>query len=74
MKEAYQYKKGIPNMESSKFLGSIELLLKPPIKVIYYDTYRGEKIRELNLSENIIPIIDFERDLAIKIELLGEGE
>lgn len=74
MKEAYQYKKGIPNMESSKFLGSIELLLKPPIKVIYYDTYRGEKIRELNLSENIIPIIDFERDLTIKIELLGEGE
>lgn len=74
--KVYQYNEELPSLVSKEIIGKVLLPIGGNLKVSYYNTYRGEIIRseEVKTQENLLlDIINFERDLAIKIQKIDEG-
>ncbi|HOP94422.1 MAG TPA: DUF5060 domain-containing protein [Dictyoglomaceae bacterium] len=71
--EAYTYKKDLPKISPENVLGTIDLSIQGRFKVSTYDTYKGELVKEDLISSEdrlSIPLVDFERDMAVKIKFL----
>lgn len=72
----YKYNDELSSYFGREVIGRVLLQIEGNIKVSYYDPYNGEVIeyRELYTTEGFyLDIINFERDLAIKIQKLNEG-
>lgn len=71
----YSYKKELPEIFPENILGTLSLPMeKGKYKVIFFDAYKGEKVKE-EIIENFIGelkvnIPNFGRDMGIKIQLL----